>query len=210
MNLDDLKKPFPEDRIHWRVGSTNKRNKKESDPLKGIPLAYIDARDVMERLDAVCGAENWQCRYPYQGCCEIGIWIVDIDEWVWKANGAGVTDVEAEKGQYSDAFKRAAVLWGIGQYLYDLPNTWVELTGSNYKPFKEQPKLPAWATPNGWNRLPASEKKAVYEQTIQCLADNDKPGLLEIWEPYGNDEQLQLWKEFNAQQRAAIKELKNE
>lgn len=121
--MKDLHKPFPAKNIHWRVGATN------NDKSKGIALAYLDARDVMQRLDEVVGSMNWQCRYPFQGCCEIGIRDKDSKEWIWKSNGAGQSDIEAEKGQYSDAFKRAAVLWGIGQYLYDLPNVWVDLEG---------------------------------------------------------------------------------
>lgn len=125
-NLSKLKAPFDTNKIHWRVGATNKDN------TSGIALAYIDARDLMERLDDVCGPENWQCRYPFQGCCEIGIRI--DGEWVWKSNGAGETKVEAEKGQYSDSFKRAGVMWGPAQYLYDVPNVWIELTprGKSY------------------------------------------------------------------------------
>lgn len=120
--LHKLKEPFNPDRVSWRVGSTTK------DKSKGMALAYIDARDVMQRLDEVCGPENWQCDYPHAGTktvCRIGIKIGD--EWVWKANGAGDTDIESEKGALSDAFKRAAVLWGIGQYLYDLDSPWVTL-----------------------------------------------------------------------------------
>lgn len=49
MNLDDLRKPFDPASISWRVGSTTK------DKTKGMALAYIDARDVQDRLDAVCG-----------------------------------------------------------------------------------------------------------------------------------------------------------
>jgi hypothetical protein len=94
-----------------------------------MALAYIDSRDVQDRLDAVCGAGGWQCRYPHAGqktVCEIG---VKIDgEWIWKADGAGDSDVEAEKGALSDAFKRAAVKWGIGRYLYDLDSPWVKIT----------------------------------------------------------------------------------
>lgn len=120
--LHQLKSPFPPDRVSWRVGSTTR------DKTKGMALAYIDARDVMQRLDEVCGPENWQCDYPHAGqktVCRIGI---KIDgEWIWKSNGAGDTDIESEKGALSDAFKRAAVLWGIGQYLYDLDSPWVEL-----------------------------------------------------------------------------------
>ena len=114
-----LAAPFEVHQIHWRVGAMTQ------DKTKCIPLAYLDARNVMDRLDSVVGVENWQCRYPFAGCCDIAIRY--DGEWVWKSNGAGESDIEAEKGQYSDAFKRAAVLWGIGRYLYDLPNTWVEL-----------------------------------------------------------------------------------
>lgn len=130
MDLNELKKPFPPSDVSWRVGATNK------DKTKGIALAYIDARDVMERLDSVAGANNWQCLYPHAGdktSCKIGI---KIDgEWVWKENGAGDSQVEAEKGAFSDAFKRAAVLWGIGRYLYSMDNVWVDLEpmGRSYK-----------------------------------------------------------------------------
>lgn len=118
-----LSRPFESSKISWRIGSTN------GEKSKGIALAYIDARDVMQRLDEVVGAGSWQCEYPWTAdgklCCRIGI---KVDgEWVWKSNGAGDTQVEAEKGAFSDAFKRAAVLWGIGQYLYDFPNIWVEI-----------------------------------------------------------------------------------
>lgn len=131
-----LAAPFPPDRVSWRVGSTT------SDKSRGMALAYIDARDVMDRLDEVVGPGNWQCRYPHANgktVCEIGInvaagmaQVVDghaspVERWVWKADGAGDTDVEAEKGALSDAFKRAAVRWGIGRYLYDLDSPWVSL-----------------------------------------------------------------------------------
>lgn len=154
MNLEDLKQPFPADKVHWRVGATNKKkfsggNAKEK---KGIALAYIDARDVMERLDEVVGMGNWQCEYPFPGCCRIGINVHQEQlpistNWVWKSNGAGETDVEGQKGQYSDAFKRAAVLWGIGQYLYDLENIWVVLDDYWGIPKGKMPKLPNWALP---------------------------------------------------------------
>ena len=117
---EKLAAPFPATEISWRVGSTN------ADKTKGLALAYLDARSVMRRLDECIGPQNWQCRYPFAGCCELGLFLYPHG-WVIKANGAGVTEVEAEKGQYSDAFKRAAVLWGIGQYLYDIPSVWVPI-----------------------------------------------------------------------------------
>jgi hypothetical protein len=126
--LEQLKAPFPADAISWRVGSTNKKNWQQGQQRRGQPLAYLDARDVMARLDEVMGAD-WQCEYVAMPngtcCCRIGL---KIDgEWRWRSNGAGATDVEAEKGAYSDAFKRAAVLWGIGQYLYNVDAPWLTL-----------------------------------------------------------------------------------
>jgi hypothetical protein len=210
MNVfDELKKPFPEERIHWRVGATNarsvRRDNPNAKPTKGVALAYIDARDVMERLDETVGPDKWQCRYPFKGCCEIGILIGDT--WIWRGNGAGETDVEGEKGQYSDAFKRAGVMWGIGRYLYALPNEWHELNERGH--LKGQPKLPQWATPNGWNRISSDVKKTVYEQTVSCLENGDETGLMEIWSEWTTEEKPQLWRMFNSQQRGAIKELLN-
>jgi len=123
MKLEDLKKPFTSSQISWRVG----RKSKAGD--KAIPFAYLTARDVMDRLDEVCGLESWQAEYPFPGCCRIGIRAEfdggSMQQWIWRANMADDTAIEAVKGGASDAFKRAAVLFGIGRYLYDLPNVYV-------------------------------------------------------------------------------------
>ncbi len=148
MNLDDLKKPFPPEKISWRLGATNK------DKTKGMALAYIDARDVMERLDEVCGPGGWQTQHHDVGggklACAIGILVPDPKQldamWIWKSDGAGATDVEADKGAFSDSLKRAAVQWGIGRYLYNLDSPWVALMprGKSYViSDSEYPKLNA-------------------------------------------------------------------
>ena len=142
--LKQLKEPFDQKFIKWRLGATNK------DKTKGIALAYIDSREVMKRLDDVCGMANWQATYkPVDGgfICELSIWVVD--RWVTKSNAAGNTKVEAIKGGASDALKRAAAVWGVGRYLYYLPNVWVAIKqqGSSYV-LAELPELPEWATPN--------------------------------------------------------------
>lgn len=150
-----LERPFEVSKISWRVGATTK------DKTKAIPLAYIDARDVMYRLDEVFGMD-WQCKYSHaegKTICEIG---VKVDgEWIWRAGGAGDTDIEAEKGAISDAFKRAAVLFGIGRYLYSIPNSWVEI--DEYKKIKSVPTLPAWATPEGYDGIFIKRIKSKYE-----------------------------------------------
>jgi hypothetical protein len=127
--FDQLAAPFPPECVAWRVGPTNEKSRKPDDPVRGQPLCYVDARTVMDRLDSVVGFDNWQCNYsPGVGTsivCNIGLRIGN--EWIWKADGAGPSDMEADKGALSDAFKRAAVRFGIGRYLYDIRAPWVVL-----------------------------------------------------------------------------------
>ena len=124
MNVDlaKLRAPFAPKDIEWRVGSTN------GDKTRGLALAYITARHVQNRLDEAAGPENWQTRYEFHGSRTVCYLSIRIgDDWVTKADGAGDSDVEAEKGSISDAMKRAAVQWGVGRYLYDIESTWVAL-----------------------------------------------------------------------------------
>lgn len=151
-----LKRPFEPDQISWRVGATTK------DKSKGIALAYIDARDVMRRLDDVFGL-YWQSRYSHaegKTICEIGVYLEG--QWIWRAGGAGDTDIEAEKGAISDAFKRAAVLFGVGRYLYGLPNEWMPLEEGG-KRLRHVPALPRWATPEGFDEIMAKRDAPPHE-----------------------------------------------
>ena len=151
-----LAAPFDVRQLHWRPGATTK------DKSKAIALAYIDARDVMKRLDDVVGQDKWQSRYTHMtgniAICEIGILCNDV--WIWKSDGAGDSDIEASKGRISDAFKRTAVHWGIARYLYKLPNVWCPL--DEWKKLIMEDgipkglKLPEWATPEGYAKLISS------------------------------------------------------
>lgn len=147
-----LEFPFPPSAISWRIG------RKSKDGKKAALLAYIDARDVMERLDKALGFENWQCKYSLAVdgllICDLGLRV--NGEWIWRANGAGDTQVEAEKGKCSDAFKRAAVLFGVGRYLYGLPSPYVEI--DQYNKWDKDPPLPDWATPKGFAALIQDKK----------------------------------------------------
>jgi len=158
--LAALSEPFSPEAIDWRVGATN------SEKTKGIALAYLQARPVMDRLDEAVGSENWTDTYePIQDkngtvgfICTLSLRI--NGEWVSKTDGADTSDIEAIKGGISDAFKRAAVKWGVGRYLYDLPNNWVPVeTRGKSVVLKDTPKLPDWALPKkGLN--PKSETPA--------------------------------------------------
>lgn len=127
-NLLDLVTP-PEE-IKWREGP------------RGKQLAYIDARYVMRVLDTLIGPANWQCDFkPGAGGITLGGIGIKIDgEWVWKWDGAGETDIEGEKGAVSDAFKRAAVRWGIARDLYSIRPT---DSSADHRPIVAQNTTPA-------------------------------------------------------------------
>lgn len=116
----DLKQLTGEIPFKWRVQSYS-QNKEQAQCV-----AYIDARDVMHRLDEVVGVENWQDDYKLvDGKLMAGIGIKCGAEWVWKWDTGNESAMEGDKGQISDAFKRAGVKWGIGRFLYDKKITYV-------------------------------------------------------------------------------------
>ena len=89
-------------------------------------LLYKDARCDMNILDETVGAERWQRRHELINgnlFCSVGI--LCGDTWVWKQDVGVESYTEKEKGQASDAFKRACFNWGIGRELYTAPNMFV-------------------------------------------------------------------------------------
>lgn len=99
----------------WRVQSFSK-NKPQA-----TCVAYIDARDAMQRLDDVC-VHGWQRRHvEIKGhiYCEVGIVMPD-GSVLWRMDCGTESNTEAEKGESSDSFKRACVNFGVGRFLYDL------------------------------------------------------------------------------------------
>lgn len=125
-----LEYPFTFDEIEWRVLRVSKKK-----PVAQV-AAYVDSRAIQNRLDSVIGRENWQNRFTTVSgsnndgtthICEISIYYKERGEWITKSDGAGCTDVEPIKGGLSNAFKRAASMWGMGRYLYELKNIWAEI-----------------------------------------------------------------------------------
>jgi len=158
-----LAEPFHPDDLEWRAGATN------GDKTKVLALAYITSRAVMDRLDEVLSPENWRDEYqpgPTGGLiCGISLRI--NGEWITKWDGAENTQFEEVKGGLSGAFKRAAVKWGVGRYLYKLPNAWVQCEAKGKTVvLKETPNLPVWALPNG-DRAMQILKELGYQDTQQ-------------------------------------------
>lgn len=148
--LEAFGKPFPASDVSWRLQYVNEQR------MQGIAVPYLDARAVADRLDEVVGQNRWKDSYtPWHDSvsnkktkssqlCTISIYDVELGQWIDKTDGAEDSDIEAVKGGLSDAFKRAAVKWNIGRYLYSFNTVWVaaEARGNSYIiPESENAKL---------------------------------------------------------------------
>lgn len=90
-------------------------------------LLYKTSRVDADILDETLGPMGWQCEFSdHKGTlfCKVGIMSQD-GRWVWKEDAGAPSNMEAEKGEASDAFKRACFKWGIGRALYTAPFIWV-------------------------------------------------------------------------------------
>jgi hypothetical protein len=147
MNQEIIKllgKPFSYEDIKSKIQAYS------GDKTKGMVVFYVDSRAIQTRLDEVVGMFKWRNQFsPWSDKAQIcGISIFDEarGEWVTKFDGADNTDIEAVKGGLSDAFKRSAVMWGIGRYLYRIGSVWVEVEQRGkgyYIKDDQQPKLKA-------------------------------------------------------------------
>ena len=131
--FEEFGKPFPASNVSWKLQLTNKEK------TSGLAVPYLDARAIAERLDFVVGQTGWKDEYKpwhnyvtkkeqkFAQLCTIYIYDEDLKEWIGKTDGAEDSDIEPIKGGLSDAFKRAAVRWNIGRYLYGFEPVWVNI-----------------------------------------------------------------------------------
>lgn len=117
--MEELKfRDLRADEIEVRVGMA-KQN--------GVSLLlYKNARCDMNILDETVGANQWQRRhYECKNNLYCSVGIKFPDGWIWKDDCGAESNMEKQKGEASDAFKRACVNWGIGRELYTSPFIWV-------------------------------------------------------------------------------------
>ncbi|MNR71598.1 Single-stranded DNA-binding protein DdrA [compost metagenome] len=171
-----LQAPFPASAIKWRIG------RKQGN--QGQALPYIDARDVQDRLDDVIGPQGWEVTMkPSSVGIIAGIRILLDGQWVLKEDGAQFDnfragDVESNakelaiKGAFSDALKRAAVMWGIARYLYAYKAPFVDIDeNGNFTP----PVLPAEMLPEGDTSASAVVSEPAVKEAANDAGKQSKP-----------------------------------
>jgi hypothetical protein len=117
--LEALSAPFDPGVVQWKAGATAR------DRCLAVP--YVDMRRYIDRLNEVCGAA-WRDDIEIVGeggsliivrLTVMGVQRVDVGE-------VSESDKNTATAAIAQAFKRACVKFGLGAYLYNLPNTWVD------------------------------------------------------------------------------------
>ncbi len=126
VNFTALTRPFDPRFISLRPGATTK----EKD--KALALVYADPRAYQERLDEVVGPANWSNHFePVAGKGDVETLLCNVSICLAYKGDIGyelTKDPECWAKAAAMAFKRACVQWGMGRYLYDLPQLWLPYT----------------------------------------------------------------------------------
>lgn len=141
----------------------------------GRDMAYITARTVMNRLDAVLGPENWWDEYSVNDgsvVCTLSIQMPTgaVLSKTDAGGRAGMQDSnDDDKSGFSDAFKRAAVKFGVARYLYR----------DGYIPFtdpEDTAKLMVYMTPTGLEPRHGDQRPQGQRQPAQDRPQRDDRG----------------------------------
>ena len=162
--LEQLAEPFDPSLVEWVVTATAQGKNGQ----RGLMSAYADPRAYLDRLNQLFTAGGWTQEYSFQVvsnierkvrdgkgllcakvmvCCRVTIF------GIGSHSGTGehwADDENAVTGGDAQAFKRACVCFGLGRYLYDVPQVWVDL--DEFKRPRWLPDLPDSALPQGVGR----------------------------------------------------------
>lgn len=137
--LEALAVPFPSDYIEWKPQALSKDGK------RALAAAYVDARHYQEKLDLVC--PGWSSRIELTADGRVAKVAITIEgvtrEDVGEASAEEANTVTTAVAQ---AFKRACAAFGLGRYLYFLPQQWCDYNAEHHK-IVNPPPLPIWALP---------------------------------------------------------------
>jgi Rad52/22 family double-strand break repair protein len=138
---------------------------KNGQPIRGQVVPYADQRAYTDRLNALFTPAGWTRKYTIHTSASferaqdqkiVAKVLVSCELTIFGLGSHSATgeefadDPNALTAAEAQAFKRAAVCFGLGRYLYYFTGTWVDL--DDHKRPKTVPQLLGWATPTGWRQ----------------------------------------------------------
>jgi hypothetical protein len=134
--------PFHPSLVEWKPQAVSKDGK------RALAVPYIDARHYQHRLDQV--SPGWHSAYEFikpDGSlvrCRLTVAGVTREE----VGESDPSDNNTATSAVAQSFKRACTAFGVGRYLYFLPQSWCEYDSQSRRIVKP-PVLPTWAKPGG-------------------------------------------------------------
>jgi len=139
--LESLSTPFSEGEIEWKPQALS------ADKKRALAAAYVDMRSYQDRLDLVC--PDWVSSVQFMitekkvaavvSLTIAGVTRVNVGE-------ASLDDENAFTAAYAQGFKRVCSDFGLGRYLYRLPQVWCDYDEKR-RAIIGAPELPEWAVP---------------------------------------------------------------
>lgn len=134
----------PIEGFSWRMQQANNQKVGGKYPpgTRGLFMAYIDARDLYDRLDDVFGVGGWSRKIVAVNAdgsvtgrltvrindpASLDVTWVEHEDIGYSNDPGAAHEKEPLKAAASDAFKRAGVGLGIGRFLYELEPVWREV-----------------------------------------------------------------------------------
>lgn len=172
----ELYKRFGLDEHEIREGGKSKSGKIQW-------FIYVNREPIQARLDELFFMA-WNLEYfdRHIGGDYVGVTCAIIINGVTRQysggqglNGKKSVDEDTIKGAYTDAFKRAASMWGMGLYLQNAPQIWTEGYEDKNWAQKDQRESEAWAKFAAWYN-----GKPVAQQTRQNAPQTAHNGAISI------------------------------
>lgn len=137
-DLTRLAARFPAADVEWKVIESSVRDNK---PIVSV-APFLDARSIMERLDQIVGPGGWTTDVKaapnsLDGVV-YGLSLCLNGQWITKYDGAdippltGGRQADRTKSALTMGLRRAAMLWGVGRYLWALPKRMRPVIGPSY------------------------------------------------------------------------------
>lgn len=141
-----LRRPFTPGAVHFKVQTISK------DGDSALVIAYIDARNVTARLNAVVGGRWEEEHTDSEGGMICRLTVCGVTHSDWGITESGLVEIRV-KGNWSDSLKRAAVRFGVGESLYAIPQVWVRKDRGHLRSWQKGQKWQGQVTPSGEQHL---------------------------------------------------------
>ncbi|MGK0618410.1 Rad52/Rad22 family DNA repair protein [Meiothermus cerbereus] len=162
---DMLHEPFPPEELQWRVEALSK------DKRRALVAPYVSHKAVLDRLDEVVGVQGWQDSYevlqtPAQPA---GLYAVKCRLTIMDICKEDVGEGDSLKAAFAEALVRAAVKFGVGRFLIQLEQQWVE-----HDPVSGKFTPPVLGMAEGYIE-PATETKPLQRSASSPIPSEVKP-----------------------------------